>query len=184
MRRPHVCFWVTAVAGALLDQGTKELVFGLLRTEATQSSFFLKSQGAFFSPQVIIPSLLSLRCNTNEGGAFGCLSSHPAAFLVISVIAIAAIIWVFLHSRQPDTPQGLSLGLILAGAVGNLVDRVRFGHVRDFIRFHLGEAWEWPTFNLADAFICVGAGFLVLRCLKQDLREWKEKRKKSASGPS
>ena len=101
----------------------------------------------------------------NSGAAFGVLSQQSGwqvIFLIsISIAAILAISgWIFFKSEGPYS-ELLPLALVLGGAVGNLIDRFRFGFVVDFITLYY-ESWYWPTFNLADSSICVGVFMLLI----------------------
>lgn len=116
-------------------------------------------------------SFLSFTLAYNTGAAFSFL--HDASgwqqYLLgglACVVTVSIIIWL---SRTPRSAywQNISLSLILAGALGNAWDRVNYGHVVDFISFHLGY-WHFAIFNVADAAICVGAAMLILMWLKQD----------------
>lgn len=104
----------------------------------------------------------------NRGAAFSLLGDGDALPRVLfSALAIAAsigLIWL-LRSQSGQPVAQLGSALILAGAVGNLVDRVRLGAVVDFIQWHLGDAY-WPAFNVADSAITVGACVLVLQSLR------------------
>ena len=100
----------------------------------------------------------------NKGAAFSFLSDQPGwqryFFTGVSVIASVFILWML--KRNPD--QRLfcwALALILGGAIGNLIDRVAYGHVIDFLDFHV-HGWHWPAFNVADSAITVGALLFVL----------------------
>jgi signal peptidase II len=100
----------------------------------------------------------------NKGAAFSFLSDQPGwqryFFTGVSVIASVFILWML--KRNPD--QRLfcwALALILGGAIGNLIDRVVYGHVIDFLDFHV-HGWHWPAFNVADSAITVGAILFVL----------------------
>lgn len=104
-------------------------------------------------------SFLAITAGTNSGIAFGLATAlHP---LLLVGIAVAISVWILILVR---TSHGLlrqtSLGALLGGALGNIIDRARLGAVRDFIDLHW-EGWHWPTFNLADAFIMTGVLLLV-----------------------
>jgi len=111
-------------------------------------------------PVELIPGVLDLRYTTNPGGAFGLFGGIPWLFVAISAAVIIAIV---LASRQlPATASAVGLGLVLGGAMGNLIDRaIRgpgfSGEVVDFIDLQV-----WPIFNLADSAIVVGAAVLLL----------------------
>jgi signal peptidase II len=106
----------------------------------------------------------------NPGAAFGLFTDAPATirltlFIGITLVAIAMIISFYRKLAPGDRFSALSLGLILGGAIGNLVDRVFRGEVVDFLHFRLWGGYQWPDFNLADSFIVVGVAFLVIELL-------------------
>ena len=106
----------------------------------------------------------------NRGGAWGLLQGtsenvRRPFFLLVSVAAIAFIVTLYrkLHQRQKALRWGLPL--VLGGALGNVFDRIRYGHVIDFIDVHAlykGHDHHWPTFNIADVAICVGVGLMAV----------------------
>ena len=103
----------------------------------------------------------------NRGAAFSFLAGAPGwqtpLFAAVAVIAIVVVTVILLRSRgEPLMCAGLAL--ILGGALGNLIDRLRFGHVVDFLDFH-AFGWHWPAFNVADSAITVGAALLILESL-------------------
>jgi signal peptidase II len=110
--------------------------------------------------------VLQLRFTTNPGGAFGLFGDLPALFVVISVVVVVVVL---VASRDlPSTASAVGLGLVLAGALGNLTDRVIrgsgfSGEVVDFIDFHV-----WPVFNLADSALVVGAAILLIASVRRD----------------
>jgi signal peptidase II len=108
-----------------------------------------------------ITDRLSLIYVGNTGSAFGLLANK--AFLLIA-ISIAALLFILLFLRylSPATTLSMvSIGLILGGAVGNLIDRLRFGYVTDFIDIRLWGNFHWPVFNIADTAITVGVFVLI-----------------------
>jgi signal peptidase II len=116
-------------------------------------------------PIELIPGVLQLRYTTNPGGAFGLFGGLTWLFVAVSVVVIVVVL---LASRDLPGPfPAVGLGLVLAGAVGNLTDRMirgpRFsGEVVDFIDLHV-----WPVFNLADSAIVVGAAILLVHGLRR-----------------
>lgn len=113
----------------------------------------------------------------NPGAAFSFLANQPGwqrwFFTFIALLAIAFIIYL-MRKHRDDRRFLLALTLILGGAVGNLIDRVLYGHVIDFLLFYW-EKWHYPAFNLADSAITVGAVLLIA----DELLRW---RKKSDNG--
>lgn len=113
----------------------------------------------------ILPCL-ALTYVRNTGAAFGLLASAPAhlrlPFLVLSTVLAGAVLLWFLRETPADRRwQVGALGGILGGAVGNLIDRLRYGEVIDFVDLHWAE-WHWPAFNVADAAITVGVVLLLV----------------------
>lgn len=114
----------------------------------------------------IIPGFFNLVHVYNKGAAFGLLATWPSAgvrFFFVGVNLLILAVLGYLYQRTPrEYPLFLwGYSLVLSGAVGNLVDRLRWGEVLDFLDFYLGRH-HWPAFNVADSLICVGAGLLVL----------------------
>ena len=108
-----------------------------------------------------VTSFFNLVLVWNQGMSFGMLRGADQPWLLVglaTVIAAALIAWLL---RETKPWSRLALWLVLAGALGNVIDRLRYGAVVDFLDFHLG-AWHWPAFNVADAAISVGAVLLVL----------------------
>ena len=120
----------------------------------------------------IIPDFFRLTYARNPGVAFSLFadSKFDLKWILASVSAIAAIgVGYYLFRSGANSRRlNLALAFLLAGIVGNLIDRVRLGAVVDFIDFHWREAYTWPTFNFADASICVGAVLLALEMLREE----------------
>jgi signal peptidase II len=109
----------------------------------------------------LLPGFLDLVYVENTGAIFGLVHSHTELFIALA-IAGSVIILVFLYYFPPATNVGMvSFALILGGAVGNLIDRIRLGYVIDFISFHVHELFHWPAFNIADAALTVGILMLI-----------------------
>jgi len=108
-----------------------------------------------------ITDRLSLIHIGNTGSAFGLLANQTFLIIVISIAALLFIL-LFLRYLSPATTMStVSIGLIMGGALGNLIDRLRFGYVTDFIYFRLWGNFHWPAFNIADASIVVGVFVLI-----------------------
>lgn len=101
----------------------------------------------------------------NPGAAFGMLAYKTAFFIVVTLIVVCGLAYYF--TRIPDDKYLLKTGLAiqLSGAVGNLIDRVRFGYVIDFLDFRV-----WPVFNVADIGISIGVGILILELFRTEMR--------------
>jgi signal peptidase II len=114
----------------------------------------------------IIPGLFNLTHLTNNGAAFGILAGQPALWRQIFFIAIAGIalvcIWMIQRGfSQRSRVYSVALALIAGGAIGNLIDRIRWGFVVDFLDFYLSQS-HWPAFNAADSAITVGVTLFVV----------------------
>ncbi len=108
----------------------------------------------------VIPGFFNLIHVQNPGGAFGFFAAHDSQmrglfFILFSIVAVALL--VYLYRSTPDRNKWLLTGfsLIIGGALGNLIDRFRFGRVVDFIDLYIGNL-HWPAFNIADSAITVG----------------------------
>ncbi len=110
---------------------------------------------------IIIPKVLGIICSENEGIVFGLAQGYNGVFIVLSFIAIASISLLHRSFNKSGYSASIAFGMILSGAIGNLWDRIFYHHVRDFIDVHVGRLYHWPTFNVADAFICIGVGLLL-----------------------
>ncbi len=114
-------------------------------------------------PPIIITSFFRLVMVWNEGISFGMLQTGTA-YMPFALIALALAIctWLFLLARKSGNCfEHSAYGLIVGGALGNVIDRIRFGAVADFFYFHIGDL-GWPAFNIADAAICLGVAGLCL----------------------
>lgn len=102
----------------------------------------------------IIDNWLELTYVQNTGVAFGLFQGVPQIFTITSLLIVAGAIWFYLkHSEEGQPWLGINLGLIVGGAIGNVVDRIRFGYVVDFIKTFDGR---FPVFNIADSSIVIG----------------------------
>ena len=139
-------FVIAAVSGVIVDIVSKWAVFSKLDE---------------FGKLIVIPGLLNILRSKNEGVVFGLFPGKTSAFIIFSAIAIVVILFIYIKSDKTIFISNLALGLVLAGAIGNLWDRIWFMCVRDFIDLHIGDKYHWPTFNVADSLICVGISILV-----------------------
>lgn len=120
----------------------------------------------------VIPGFFRLTYATNRGVAFSLFadSEMEIRYILAGVSLLAAAMVAAYQWRTPVRKVGLNLAfsLMLAGIIGNLIDRIRLGEVVDFIDLHWAEVYSWPTFNVADAAICVGAGLLALQMIIEE----------------
>lgn len=121
---------------------------------------------ALYDSREIIPGFFSLTYLTNKGAAFGFLAGQTGAwrhylFLVLGISALVVIVIAWFRMQQSHWLYAVSLPLIGGGAIGNLIDRVRYGAVVDFLDVYIGT-YHWPAFNVADSAICVGVTFFLV----------------------
>lgn len=110
----------------------------------------------------IIPGFFNLRHDRNTGAAFGVLAGHRLLLIFITIVALVFIFVYYLRFRESRWMQ-VSLGFLLGGAVGNFIDRLYLGEVIDFLQFGIvSYGLFWPTFNIADISVCIGAGMLIV----------------------
>jgi signal peptidase II len=138
---------------ALLDQLSKLWVLRYFGETACASHF------------VPVTSFFDFVLTCNRGVSFGMFNQpgDPAlGFWIFSIVAtivvLALVVWLF---RVRSAFLATAIGLVVGGAIGNVVDRLRLGAVVDFLYFHAG-AWYWPAFNLADSAICLGVAAMLL----------------------
>ena len=144
-------FVLVASAVVVLDQITKLLVLAGM---------------PLYHSIPVIPGFFSLTHIHNPGGAFGFMAAgHPGLrnLLFIGVSSIAMVLLVFFYRSTPRTHPYLAaaLAMIFGGAIGNLIDRLRFGEVVDFLDVYLGT-YHWPAFNVADSAISIGITIFIL----------------------
>ena len=122
-----------------------------------------------YGESLTVTSFFNLVLVYNKGAAFSFLAAESGwqryFFTVIGLVAVAFILYL-LKKHAGQRLFCWALALILGGAVGNLIDRVLYGHVIDFLDFHVG-GWHWPAFNVADSAICIGALMFILDELRR-----------------
>ena len=122
-------------------------------------------------PILLLPGMLGLKLTTNTGAVFGLGEGGQSLFIAVTFGALGLIGYAFWESRRTDWANHLALGLLMAGALGNLYDRLRFGAVRDFLWLVPGTGlWPW-IFNVADAALVTGVGLLLVMSLWPEPRE-------------
>ena len=167
-RFKHASFWaVWAIAG---------LVFALDRWTKAWASQEL----ALVPTKPLLGEWLRLTYVRNTGVAFGLGAGRGLPFAAITVIALVLVIALTLSHKSRTWPRSIALGLIVGGAAGNLLDRVRWGSVMDFIDFGYRQNW-WPVFNAADSAISVGVVLFALTLLTEG--GGKDERKPHVSDP-
>ncbi|RDI75187.1 lspA: signal peptidase II [Gaiella occulta] len=141
--------------GAGLPQWASLLVVAATAGAADQLTKWTVSSRLGLGDTATTIGPLSIRYVQNSGIAFGLFAGSTSAVIVLTAVAVAAMLVFFARAAQSHPLLPVSLGLAIGGSVSNLVDRVRLGHVTDFLDFAY-----WPAFNLADTFIVVGVGLL------------------------
>src|SRR5438876_7404631 len=136
-------------------------------------------------PVVVVPDFFHLVSITNTGAAFGSFKNNNNFFIAISCVALLFALVLLLGRHKPDATQtrslwltpnflrDLSLALLVAGVLGNLTDRLLYGHVIDFLLFDFGShvpsvLHPWPAFNVADSCICVAVFFFIVHSFRAE----------------
>jgi signal peptidase II len=149
-------YWIlflTCTLSLTLDQWTKHQVHNHFRWGESLN---------------LIHPVFALTYVRNSGAAFGLLHRAPSwfrdpFFIIVPVVALFVIFFLFIRLSERQKWTAGALSLILGGAVGNLIDRLRFGFVIDFLDVHWKEFYHWPAFNVADSCIVVGVGILFVQ---------------------
>jgi lipoprotein signal peptidase len=163
-------FWILALSGLAADQASKYGVFAWLgRAKDHKYMIFGNDEPNQHRSFKLVAGFEDDECtkpHVNHGALFGFLRNYQdyanRGFAVISLLAALAIVyWSMQSATARDRWLCAALGLILAGTLGNLYDRVVFTGVRDFLHWDYG--FDWPVFNIADCCLVVGAGFLLFQ---------------------
>jgi signal peptidase II len=137
-----------------LDQWTKQLVLRFISPD---------------EPRIVISNFFHLVNVTNTGAAFGSFRNNNSFFVAISAVALVIVVALLVRRRSRDILRDVSLALLLAGVLGNLTDRLLYGHVIDFLLFdlHIRFAHPWPAFNVADSCISIAVVLFVVHSFWQ-----------------
>src|SRR5213075_3552824 len=138
-----------------LDQWTKHLVLRFVSPD---------------EPRIIIPNFFHLVNVTNTGAAFGSFRNNNTFFIAISSVAFFIVLLLLVRRRSHDVWRDVSLALLLAGILGNLTDRLLYGHVIDFLLFnlHVRYADPWPAFNVADSCISIAVVLFIIHSFRKE----------------
>ncbi|OGW50132.1 MAG: signal peptidase II [Nitrospirae bacterium GWC2_57_9] len=152
MRQKYL--WAGSIIGAILilDVFTKYLVEKYIR---------------LYDVVTVVPGFFNLTHVRNKGAAFSILASLPDRWRVlffVTVTMIAVVVILILLRKTHESLLVIAFSLIVGGAVGNLIDRIRYGEVVDFIQWYV-KSWYWPSFNVADSAISVGVALLAVDML-------------------
>ena len=148
------------------------IVFGLVFLDQISkwlAVIFLKGEESVY----VINNLLRFSYVENRGAAFGMLSNNRWVFLIVSSVMIVAIIAYVFKERLKNKWAYVSCAFIVGGGIGNMIDRTVIGYVIDFIDFY--TIWSF-VFNIADSFVCIGAGILMVYLVWSIIKEEKEAR--------
>lgn len=143
---------VVIIIGFLLDRVTKLWVLNSLKDS---------------SEKVIINGFFSLTYVENKGAAWNIFSGKTIFLIIFTFIILCGVVFYLIKCRSKNKFIRIALSLIIAGAAGNIVDRVIYKHVVDFILFHYKDVYYYPVFNIADVCVVIGT-FLLLICMLRD----------------
>ena len=156
--KKYVFFSAIILIGILLDQLTKLLCVKFLMPVKTVP---------------IIKDALHLTYVENRGAAFGMLADSRWVFMLISTVAIIAMLFYLYSGMTQGVLYEVAISMVISGGIGNMIDRIALGYVIDFIDFRL---IDFAVFNGADSFVCVGAGLLILALILDIIKESREKK--------
>lgn len=129
-------------------------------------------------PFVIIDGVFELLYHENKGAFLGSFSDNRWVFMIISTAAIIAMLVYLILNRKSDRLLTVALSFLIGGGIGNMIDRIRLGYVVDFL---YAKFIDFPVFNIADSFITVGAGLLIIYMIRLEIAERKAKKARSDS---
>lgn len=152
-------YYVIAVAVIAVDQLTKYLV--VIQMEQGQSI-------------ELISGFLYLTSHRNAGAAFGILQGQMWLFYIATVIVVGVIVYMIITQAKESRFFGISLGLVLGGAIGNFIDRLLEGEVVDFIDVFI-FTYNFPIFNVADSALVIGVGMMMIYFILEEKRQGKSK---------
>jgi signal peptidase II len=124
-------------------------------------------------PRPVIAGFFHLVNITNTGAAFGSFKNNNSFFIVVSCLALLFVVALLVRRRSWDVWRDVSLALLAAGVLGNLTDRILYGHVIDFLLFDFGShvpsfLHPWPAFNVADSCICLAVVCFIIHSFRQE----------------
>jgi signal peptidase II len=187
-RQKWVLFAIVAVLSLAADQATKIWARAALpvqnfhdpsKTCVVPDDIVTRRCNGVAVP--VIDNYWDWRLSMNPGSAFGLFSSQGFARVMLSLVGIAAVIgmlWMLRKSRPDQKILHWALALVAGGAVGNLVDRIYYGVVTDFVLWHY-HSKEWPVFNVADVVLVVGVGLMFIDIQKEGRRDKEKKRRRA-----
>lgn len=117
---------------------------------------------------VLIENLFSFSYLENRGAAFGIFQNKVIFLALVTFIIMVMIVYYLIRYKPQSKLLRISLALILSGAIGNLIDRIGYKYVVDFIMIHYKDIYYFPTFNVADMLVVIGTAFLAIYLMKED----------------
>ncbi len=147
---PRPLFYLVLAAAIALDQAAKAWATASLHP---------------FEPVMIIPGLFNLAYSTNTGVAFGMFAGRGLLVAAFMLVLAGLAVWFARGLNWRPWEPNVVAGCLCGGALGNMIDRLRIGHVVDFLDVYVGPH-HWPTFNVADSLICVSVGWILVRQLR------------------
>jgi signal peptidase II len=162
MKRKYWVLLIVLVCVISLDQWTKYLV---------------QEEMSLYRRVEVIHGFFNLTHVRNTGGAFGILGGEKGGtghilFVLASVVAVGVLLVIFYQLKANEKVLPFAFALVLSGAIGNLIDRLVYGEVVDFLDFYV-SSFHWPSFNIADSAICLGIGLLGFELLFRDQKKLK-----------
>ncbi|KAB7669243.1 signal peptidase II [Bacillus sp. B1-b2] len=155
-----VFYYIIALFIVILDQWTKWLVVKNLELGESVE---------------VIKDFFYITSHRNSGAAWGILKDQMIFFYIITIIVVLGLVYLIKTGTKGKLLYGVSLGLILGGAIGNFIDRVRHQYVVDFINTYIFN-YDFPIFNIADSSLVIGVILLIFVMLKEDIAAKKEKK--------
>jgi signal peptidase II len=145
------------------------LSFPLYALDQLTKHWVLRSIGPY-DARIVVPDFFNLVNVTNTGAAFGSFKGNNTFFVIISVIALVVVTVLLVRHPRSDPWRDVSLALLLAGILGNLTDRLLYGHVIDFLLFnlHIRYADPWPAFNVADSCISIAVMLFIIHSFRKE----------------
>lgn len=117
-----------------------------------------------FETKEIIPDFFYLTNVKNTGAAWSIMEGEQTVFIVITILAIAIFLYFIFFSKTTTKLDEVAFAFMTGGAIGNLIDRLIHGYVIDFLDFYI-FGYDFPVFNIADAFLCIGVGLMILNII-------------------
>jgi signal peptidase II len=188
LRKKWQLFLIVGALSLLADQATKIWARASLPVVRHQGDAMcivpedIVRRACIGHPVPVIDGFWEWRLSMNPGSAFGLFSSQTGARIGLSIVGIIAVfgmLWMLRKSRSDQRILHWALALVTGGAIGNLVDRIYYGVVTDFIlwRYH---THEWPVFNVADIVLVIGVGLMFIDIQKEGRREKARKAQRQA----